>query len=253
VPLTALTRDPARVRGLSGAVTAPMKGTELASAPAIVRVSLMSAYVDGLSFAAALHGAGGFQRVNRAYAELPASSEHVLHPERYARHEPVQRIGLPQPAAMLGPEHTLVVEDTLGELELAVYFAQGAGEVVGRRAADGWSGDRVYVYRDGQKQLSAVWITTWDDERQAIEAERAALAVRNAQPSAARAGHAVFREDRAVLIARGLSPEQQEQVRTLFSAWIGRDKPSLADPVRTGAPAARSAKAAAPSYGAQHD
>jgi hypothetical protein len=185
--------------------------------------------------------------VNRAYAELPASSEHVLHPERYARHEAVQRIGLPQPATLLGAEHTLVVEDTLGELELAVYFAQGAGEVVGRRAADGWSGDRVYVYRDASKALSAVWVTTWDDERQAVEAERAALAVRNTVPAAARATHAVFREDRAVLIARGLAAEQLEQVHTRFSAWLGRDKPSLAGPDRPGARSARSAKAGAQS------
>jgi hypothetical protein len=244
VPLTALTRDPARVRGLSGAVTAPMQGTELANAPAIVRVSLMSAYVDGLSFAAALHGAGGFSRVNRAYAELPASSEQVLHPERYARHEPVQRIGLPEPATMLGSEHTLVVEDTLGELEMAVYFAQGAGEVVGRRAADGWSGDRVYVFRSAQKALSAVWITTWDDEQQAVEAERAALAVRNTVPAATRSAHAVFREDHAVVIARGLGPQQLEQVHTRFSAWLGREKPELAGPHRTGGRSVRSTRSA---------
>jgi hypothetical protein len=229
VPLTSLTRDPARVRSLSGAVTAPMQGTELANAPPIVRVSLMSAYVDGLSFAAALHGAGGFARVNRAYAELPQSSEQVLHPERFARHEPVPRVSVPGAASMLGERHTLVVEDTLGELEMSVYFAQGAGEVVGRRAADGWNGDRVYVYRATDKKLSAVWITTWDDERQAVEAERAALAVRAAVPADAREEHAVVRENRAVLIMRGLARPQQEVVRSRFSAWLALGKPALAD------------------------
>lgn len=228
VPLTSLTRDPARVRGLSAAVTAPMQGTELASAPEIVRVSLMSAYVDGLSFAAALHGAGGFPRVNRAYAELPASTEQVLHPERFAHHEPVQRVGLPQPATLLGEHYDLAVEDTLGELEMSVYFAQATGDVVARRAADGWSGDRVYVYRDAHKALSAVWITAWDDERQAVEAERAALAVRSAVPAASRESYAVLREKSTVLIVRGLGPEQLEQVRGRFSAWLGRDKAALA-------------------------
>jgi len=242
VPLTSLTRDPARVRGLSGAVTAPMQGTELAIAPPIVRVSLMSAYVDGLSFAAALHGAGGFARVNRAYVELPASSEQVLHPERFVRHEPVQRVSFPQAASMLGDRHALVVEDTLGELEMSVYFAQATGETVGRRAADGWNGDRVYVYRSADKALSAVWITTWDDERQAIEAERAALAVRAAAPASIRKNHAVIRENRAILILRDLAPEQQEVVRGRFSAWLGLGKPALADGAPEAPKPARSAK-----------
>jgi len=245
VPLTSLTRDPARVRGLSGAVTAPMQGTELANAPAIVRVSLMSAYVDGLSFAAALHGSGGFARVNRAYAELPVSSEQVLHPERFARHEPAQRVSLPQAASMLGAQHALVLEDTLGELEMSVYFAQAANEAVGRRAADGWNGDRIYVYRDAHKALGAVWITTWDDERQAVEAERAALTVRAAAPPAARDAHVVLRENRALLIARGLGPEQLDIVRARFSAWLGLGKPALAGGGRSSQQAAGSAKARA--------
>jgi hypothetical protein len=229
VPLHALTRDPARVRGLSNAVTAPMQGTELANAPTIVRVSLMSAYVDGLSFAAALHGAGGFSRLNRAYAELPASSEQVLHPERFVRGEAVQRIALPDARSLLGEGYELVVEDTLGELELSVYFGTGAREAAARRAADGWSGDRVYVFRGAAGALSAVWITSWDDERHATEAETAARAVINAALPAERASHAVFREDDAVLIARGVTPEQLEAVRGRFSAWVGRGKSSLVD------------------------
>jgi hypothetical protein len=229
VPLHALTRDPARVRGLSNAVTAPMQGTELAKAPAIVRVSLMSAYVDGLSFAAALHGAGGFSRLNRAYAELPASSEQVLHPERFVRGEAVLRIALPDARSLLGEGYELVVEDTLGELELSVYFGTGAREAVARRAADGWNGDRVYVFRGAAGALSAVWITSWDDERHATEAEAAARAVINAALPAERASHAVFREEDAVLITRGVTPEQLEAVRGRFSAWVGRGKSSLVD------------------------
>jgi len=247
LPLHALTRDPARVRGLSSAVTGPMQGTELASAPAIVRVSLMSAYVDGLAFAAALHGTGGFERLNRAYAELPQSSEQVLHPERFARRELVRRVRLPQPETLLGPDHALVVEDTPGELELTVYFAQAARDAVARRAADGWSGDRVYVFRNAQGDLSAVWITTWDDERQAIEAHSAARAVREASAPGERARHAVIRAGRAVLIARGLSPEQLETVRIRFEAWLERDEAALANQrakrPRTARAGARGAKA----------
>jgi hypothetical protein len=247
VPLSALTRDPARVRGLSEAVTAPMQGTELASAPPIVRVSLLSAYVDGLNFAAALHGAGGFARLNRAYAELPVSSEQILHPERFVRHEPVQHVSLPQAADLLGDQHTLIVQDTLGELEMTVYFGQAKSADQARRAADGWSGDRVYVFRAPKDQLAAVWITTWDSERHAIEAESAAQAVRQAAPPDARERQTVLRTGQAVLIARGLGAEQLETVRSRFSAWFGRDKRDLAGEANEpGRVPERSAKAAAP-------
>lgn len=228
VPLSALTRDPARVRGLSSAVTAPMQGSELANAPPIVRVSLLSAYVDGLSFVAALHGAGGFPRLNRAYSELPVSSEQILHPERFVRHEPAQRVALPQAASMLGSDHILVLEDTIGELEISVYFGQVGRAGNARRAADGWSGDRVYVFRTPEGALAAVWITTWDDERQAIEAEIAAQAVLKADPSGLHERQTVLRDGSAVLIARGLAPDKLERVRELFRAWIGRGKAALA-------------------------
>jgi hypothetical protein len=243
IPLSELTRDPARIRGLSKLVSGPMKGTVLDSAPAIVRVSLLSAYVDGLTFVAALHGAGGFRRVDRAYEDPPVASEHVLHPQRFARREPAERIRLPQAETLLGAPFTLVAEDTLGELETSVYFSQGVDDALAARAAEGWGGDRLYVFRrdparggparggqarGGQGELAAVWVLTWDDERQAVEAERAARAVRAGTASRGSPPapphtpplHTVERTGRALLITRGVPPELLDALRARFGAWL---------------------------------
>ncbi|HMI93060.1 MAG TPA: hypothetical protein VK509_16935, partial [Polyangiales bacterium] len=144
--LSELTTDPASVRNLSALVrSSPLAGSELGSAPAIVRVPLLSAYIDGLGFAANLHGDGGWGRVDRAHADPPASTEQVLHPERFVHHDAPARLRLNDPAATLGDSFRLVHEDTLGELELGVYFGLGGGGEAGARAAIGWAGDRLYA------------------------------------------------------------------------------------------------------------
>jgi hypothetical protein len=223
LPLSFMTRDPARVRSVAALAAAPIKGSVLDSAPAILRVSLRSAYVDGLVLASALHGAGGFGRVNRAFAELPATSEQALHPERYARREPADRIRLPQASTLLGAGWSLAAEDTLGELELSVYFAQALADRAAYRAAEGWAGDRVYVFSAEPDALAAVWVSTWDDERNALEAERAAAKVESRS-----AASSVERLGRAVLIMRNVPADRRPLVRERLGAWISRGRPALA-------------------------
>ncbi len=233
IALSELTRDPARIRGLSQLVSAPMKGTELDTAPAIVRVSLLSAYVQGLMFVAALHGSGGFARINRAYADPPVSTEHVLHPQRFARGEQPERIRLPQAETLLGEGYPLVAEDTIGELEMSVYFAQGMSEPLAGRAADGWGGDRLYAFKTASGERAAVWVSSWDNERQAIEAERAAHAVRAASEKPARDRHGIERSGRTLLIAREVPADRFAALRERFLAWVSRAKGALASATDT--------------------
>jgi hypothetical protein len=224
VPLSELTSNPARVRNLSELVRAsPLAGTELGSAPAIVRVPLLSAYVDGLAFAANLHGDGGWGRVNRAHADPPASSEQVLHPERFVRRDAPERPRLAGAQSALGEDYELVHEDSLGELELSVYFGQASGDRAARRAANGWGGDRLYAYRGASEDAAIVWLTTWDDEREAVQAHDAAQRVVSAAPARERAQHFVARSGRAVLILRHTPPELHADVHARFVSWASSD------------------------------
>ena len=111
-------------------------------------------------------------------------------------------------------------EDTLGELELGVYLAQGTPRDREEAAAAGWGGDRLRVYtRPGTTETAAVWWLSWDDPREAMEAEAAALRVRDASPAASLPRQLVRREGRALLVVRDLDPALPAAVADPFVRW----------------------------------
>jgi hypothetical protein len=207
VPLHRLTGNPTQVRSFSDVVRrSPLAGSELEQAPAIVRVPLLSAYVDGLSFCASLHGSGGFAAVDRAHSAPPVSTEQVLHPERFARPDTPTIVKLPDLPELSAAGYELVREDTLGELEMGVYFGQGVSEDEAKRAADGWDGDRIRVYRAEGAPSAVVWLSVWDTERDAEQAAYAAERVVRAGPKAWQARCSVVRRGSSVLMLRDLAP-----------------------------------------------
>jgi hypothetical protein len=185
--------DLTRTRGLlraqlSDDVEAGPEGSELAGAPAILRAPLLSRYLDGLVFVGTLHGGhddphrAGFAAIDAAFAAPPTSTEQILHPARYASRDRPAPIALPTLASFEATGYAAVDEDTLGELELSVFFAQGSGHDRDRDAAAGWDGDRLRVYRrtatvGAGPPLAFLWLSRWDDEREAADAEAAARRV----------------------------------------------------------------------------
>jgi hypothetical protein len=213
IPLHRLTGNPAQVRSFSEVVRrSPLAGSELEQAPAIVRVPLLSAYVDGLSFAASLHGSAGFAAVDRAHSHPPASTEQVLHPERYAQPDDPTPVVLPELKELSAAGYELLREDTLGELEMGVYFSQALSEEDARRAADGWDGDRIRVYRAPQRPAAVVWLSVWDTEPDAEQAASAAERVLQRMGKDWQAHGSVTRRGKSVLIQRELSPELRARV-----------------------------------------
>ena len=134
---------------------------------------------------------------------------------------------LQRTAKVLGGQYTLWHEDTLGELEMRIYFAQASTDSLAARAAQGWGGDRLYAFRSATGQMAVVWLSTWDTSRDADEAQAAAEQVLVSAP----AGSVVERSGTALLIARGIPTELQASVRAQFTSWANaRDAvPSLAD------------------------
>lgn len=195
----------------------PMAGPELANAPPIVRVPLLSAYVDGLAFAANLHGRGGWNAINLAHRSPPKSTEQVLHPERYLDGDVPRSVTMPNIPGLKNAGYKLAEEDTLGELEIRIYFAQGVSEKAAERAADGWSWDRLRLYRKENGEKAVIWFTTWDDENEAKEAEAAAHRVFARVPKSERELHKVACVDTTVLIIRGLPKRHHQEV---VDAWI---------------------------------
>ncbi len=149
---------------------------ELEAAPAAVSVILVFPYSSGLAFVERLRTEGGWEAVDAAYADIPTSTEQILHPRKYlVRDEPIP-VALPEPDEALGDGWTLVAEDTLGELQTALLLAalapgEGFDATTGRldvpesarNAAAGWDGDRFALWEDAAKgQQVLVWRSVWD-------------------------------------------------------------------------------------------
>jgi hypothetical protein len=138
-------------------------------------------YREGRRFAEALFQAGGWEAINRAYADPPRSTEQVLHPERYLgelgeRDEPT-RVVVPELGAVLGEDWRMLLQGTLGEFVVGLYLDLLLPEEVSWEAADGWDGDTftVWAREDGSRVL--VWRTIWDSTAEAVEFEHALFAL----------------------------------------------------------------------------
>ena len=107
---------------------------------------------------------------------LPASTEQILHPDRYAGGD------RPVSVRFADSSSTVLYEDTMGELGVQTVAAVLRGEQEIRpEGAAGWGGDRFRAYRtpDG---AALVWITVWDDTASAARflAETGARLLRRA-------------------------------------------------------------------------
>ncbi|RME21531.1 MAG: hypothetical protein D6806_14530 [Deltaproteobacteria bacterium] len=136
------------------------------SAPPAIRKSLMFPYLKGLRFVASAKKKGGWKAMDRVYADLPRSTEQILHPEKYLanRDEPtevrIERLDLSN-------EWKRVNEDVLGEFGMGLLL-EPLDEDERQAAAAGWDGDRLLVYEKG-KNLAWISLSVWDSERDATE------------------------------------------------------------------------------------
>jgi hypothetical protein len=218
--LNQLTGNPKWIRALASMIDQmPVAGPELANAPEIVRVPLLSAYVDGLAFVANLHAQNGWQAVNAAHRSPPTSTEQILHPERFLRGDLPNIVKIPDLPALVREGYELVDEDTLGELEMRVYFAQTGKNDAAERAAEGWGWDRLRLYRKNNETSTVIWFTTWDDENEAKEAAASAREVLSIVPQGKRDRFDVAWSGRTVLIIRELPPHLHREVLDTWREW----------------------------------
>lgn len=187
--------------------------------PPILRESLLFPYTSGLTFVQTLQ-AGGWKAVNDAFAKPPASTEQVLHPEKYASGEEPVSVDLPDDlASKMGAGWSVGLEDTFGEFQLRVWLDQAkadTGGVTSNEAAAGWGGDRI-VLLDGPSDAWAIALSTaWDTAADAREFTDAAARV---VPGLAGSGEVVPGADgRSAMVLLGSSAAALDQLK----AALGR-------------------------------
>jgi len=170
-------------------------------------------YLSGAEFVGRLYASGGWDAVNAAYDDLPASTEQVLHPEAYIAGEaPVVVEGLDL-ASALGSGWSNVTDTTLGEAWMSIWLeGLGAAQAGAQMAADGWGGDHLTVSTDAAGDWALGWRIAWDAPIEATEFETAYGGVQDALPFATRVVHV---SDRETIVLQASSADLLDQIATL--------------------------------------
>ena len=131
--------------------------------PDILVDELLFPYEDGMNFVIGLSQDGGWDRVNEAYDNPPATTEQILHPEKYLAGEVGQDVTLEDASAALGDGWLADWDTTLGEFYLRKYLDVYLSSSQAANAASGWGGDHFRVYNQPETgDLAYALRTAWD-------------------------------------------------------------------------------------------
>lgn len=132
--------------------------------PEILQDELLFPYEQGAIFVQALLADGGWEAVDAAYDNPPASTEQILHPEKYLAGEAPDIIALPDVSESLGAGWTSLWNHTLGEWYLRQHLSRGLNASSSDAdIVEGWQGDtfRIYMPEDGSDMAWALRLA-WD-------------------------------------------------------------------------------------------
>lgn len=109
--------------------------------PPVLIQSLTFPYTVGPRFVHAVLGMGGQARVDQAFKTPPATSEHLLHPEKFLAGEP------PAPVSEPPSNGTVIDRGVMGEFGIIQQLQDVVTDPDAlRRAAAGWGGDRYVAW-----------------------------------------------------------------------------------------------------------
>jgi hypothetical protein len=163
--------------------------TAAAMPPGWFREQAVFTHVDGWMFVAGARARGPWSAVDALWTDPPASTEQVLHPEKYEVCEApiaVDEAALPDLPGFGRP----IASDVAGELLVRSWLALALPPEIAARAAAGWGGDRAGIYAAPAgaapdaglaSERPLVWLTVWDDDGEADDFARAARQVLAAQ------------------------------------------------------------------------
>lgn len=168
--------------------------------PRLLTETFIFRYRDGARFVEAVRRSRGERGVDELFTRPPASSEQILHPEKYMQNELPREIQLDE-AAFTTVGWQSVASTPLGEIGVRGLLLEGVSEKDAVRAATGWAGDRAYLFeREGGTPLF-VWKTAWDKPADADEFFNAYNALQRRR-NGAQAGEALSSGSSAAMLWR---------------------------------------------------
>jgi hypothetical protein len=121
--------------------------------PDYVLVQYAFPFGSGPRFAEALMGNGGAGKVNGAFQAPPATTEQIIHPEKFLAGEG------PKPIADPAADGAVVRSGSLGQLMISLMLAQVLDPGEAESAADGWGADRYVTWQNGGQTCVRLAIT----------------------------------------------------------------------------------------------
>ncbi len=145
--------------------------------PPVILNSFIFPYTAGFEFVlylynegAGLFEPGDFEDIEAAWANLPQSTEHILHPELYLSGDAPISVSLPPLTSTLGAGWKQIETDIMGEYFLREYVAQQLSADEAAQAAAGWGGDSYVVFwHEADEALVMVFQVEWDSSLEAAE------------------------------------------------------------------------------------
>ncbi len=147
-------------------------GGTVGQLPEVIQQSLIFPYVAGAKFVAKLRREGKLEAVNAAFDDLPASTEQILHPDKYfSERDNPTTVNLPDLTKQTLPGWKLLLANVLGELNVGVLLRANWPKMKNtNKIAAGWDGDRfAYLESADGGNFVLAWYTTWDSRKEATE------------------------------------------------------------------------------------
>ena len=204
---------------LSAAFTSlPEASAGSESIPPYIQRSLEFSYTGGEAFVRRLRSAagGGWKLVDFALRDrLPASTEQILHPEKYLAAEAPRRVAIGDLGLGAGWERGAA--GSFGEYDTRELLRLGGDDVPADAAAAGWGGGRYELWKDGEAAVAVLrWV--WDRPGDAREFEPALRHYADERPEDLAAGDAIEAGRRATTLAIAADPAEAARVARAASA-----------------------------------
>jgi hypothetical protein len=132
-------------------------------------------YDECTDFVQYLFDDGRWSAVNRAYENVPVSSEQILHPEKYLDGEKPLELELPDLSDPLGAGWEQLDDSMFGEFDVYNYVLTSLedreedAERAATYAADGWGGGRIAIYSTDDTSRVVIHLRLeWDTQPDSI-------------------------------------------------------------------------------------
>ena len=139
-------------------------------APIYLKETLLFPYGYGAAFLQKVKADQPWSAVDKIYRDLPASTEQIIHPEKYLgeRDEP-KKVDAEDPSPKLGEGWKTSYRNVVGEFSLFMLLQLQLSEDHSRRAAAGWGGDQILLVEDEKGDAAVFFSSVWDSHEEADE------------------------------------------------------------------------------------